>query len=56
MNLLNDVKELNTFFEQTKTYDTATTFDLFKTGLLQACNGIADREATSPKTSNYECK
>ena len=44
MNLLHDVKELNTFFEQTKTYDTATTFDLFKTGLLQACNGIADRE------------
>ena len=44
MNLLHDVKELNTFFEQTKTYDTATTFDLFRTGLLQACNGIADRE------------
>ena len=44
MNLLHDVKELNNFFEGTKTYDSATTYDQFKTGLLQACSGIADRE------------
>jgi len=44
MNLLHDVKELNNFFEGTKTYDSATTYDQFKTGLLRACTGIADRE------------
>jgi len=44
MNLLHDVKELNNFFEQTSTYDSGTTYEHFKTGLLRACSGIADRE------------
>ena len=37
-------KSLTIFLKEQKTYDSATTYDQFKTGLLQACSGIADRE------------
>jgi len=43
-NLLHNIPELNHFFEQVQTYDAATTYDSFKTNLLKACSGIADRD------------